>query len=438
MKRSLVLVLGWCVLSTMVLANEPDRAELVGSQRFVDDATEPVFELITGDALKQQLRVVAIRSYAVFGFNNSGVLIQFPQSDNNVYASVRFSEARLLDAKGDAVKYERERGIYDHDEFSDQLRFIPVEGDEPVEFTLSEGSITLRYPIRIRTVAIKPGAASPAGLTVAVDGPFVSWSDPDEILTEAAAFTPYEQFRAFDTAGQRLEQHSFKGYSMRNGVSSEKYAYWGEVAEVRVDLIEEWAEIEISYSLPSIDRWPDSQVGTPPKNKEVKATPGGKVEMRLVQQGQPAPAATESGMSQDEALAQLKELGFRRFDANSFLLAATRGKTDALKLFIAGGMPVETESGGRTALKSAAMMGHVEAGKVLIKAGADVNSTDSSGAMPLHRLVMQCKATELVQAFIDAGADIKTKLPGNISVLKMAEVTNCTENARVLKEAGAK
>jgi ankyrin repeat protein len=143
-------------------------------------------------------------------------------------------------------------------------------------------------------------------------------------------------------------------------------------------------------------------------------------------------------MSKDEALAELRELGFRRFDANSFILAATRGKADALRLFIAAGMPVDSQSGARTALMSAAMMGRVEAGKVLIDAGANVNQTDSTGSPPLSRLVMQCGATELLRAFIDAGADITVQLPGGTTLRQMAELSGCTENAKVLKAAGAK
>ena len=266
----------------------------------------------------------------------------------------------------------------------------------------------------------------------------MSWSDPEKILPEARPFTPVEQLRAFDASGRRLERHPFKGYSAREGVSTEKYAYWGKVAEVRVDIVDEWAELEISYSLPSIDPLPASRSGTPPESNEVEATPGGTVNIRIVEQEDPQAEAASAGTSQDEVLAQLKELGFRRFDANSFMLAATRGKAGALELFIAAGMPVDTESGGRTALMTAATMNHVEAGKVLIDAGADVNKPDSTGSTPLHRLVMRCDTTEFLRALIDAGADLTVKIGGGVSPYKMAKMSRCSKNAKMLKEAGAK
>ena len=225
---------------------------------------------------------------------------------------------------------------------------------------------------------------------------------------------------------------------MRGGVTTETYAYWGEAAEVRLDVVEEWSDLEISYSLPSIKPLSAARAGTPPENLEVTATPGGTVDIRLVKHEEPQAEATATGMSKGEALAQLKELGFRRFDVNSFLLAATTGKADALRLFLEAGMPVDSQSSGRTALMSAAMMGHVEAGKVLIDAGADVNQGDSTGAPPLSRLVMKCDATELLRTFIDAGADLTVELRGGVTLRQMAELARCSENARVLKEAGAK
>ena len=429
----------FCILvSNAVAAEEPGRAELLGNIRVVEDAVEPQFIDLTAEQLKGQLEVVSSRSYAVYGFNNPEVQIHLPRCDNSVYALVEFSSPRLRDAAGKEVGSELEQGIYDHDTHSDEIRFAPVDGGQTVALARAEGSITLRYPIRMRTVAIKAGGSAPAGLTVTIDGPFVSWSDPEEILPEAASFTPVEQFRAVDASGRRLEQNPWKGFSMRGGVSFDTYAFWGEVAEVRIDVVEEWAELEISYSLPSIEPLPAARTGTAPESTVVKPTPGGTVDIRVVSLDRHQGEEPAANMSKDQALAELLELGFRRFDANSFILAATRGKADALSLFITAGMPVDSESGGRTALMSAAMMGHVEAGKVLIEAGANVNQTDSTGSPPLSRLVMQCGATELVRAFIDAGADLSVELPGGTTLRQMAELSGCTENAKVLKAAGAK
>ncbi len=213
MKRIFSLALFCILIPTVADANEPDRAELLGSPRVAEGAVEPVFAEMTAEQLKQQLKVVSSRSFAFYGFNNPEVQIHLPRCDNSVYASVEFSPAHLRDAHGNEVLYESERGIYDHDTHSDEIRFVSLDGDKPVEFLRVEGTITLRYPVRLRTLGIKPGGVAPAGLTLTVDGPFVSWSDPEETLPEAASFTPVEQFRAVDASGRRLEQNSWKGFS---------------------------------------------------------------------------------------------------------------------------------------------------------------------------------------------------------------------------------
>lgn len=437
MRRVVFLALVGLVVPGFVAADQPDRVELLGSPKVIEGAIEPQYIDFTPENLVEEIKVVSGRCYALFGFNNPEVQIHLPRNDNNVYASVEFSPALLRDSQGNEVPFELERGLYDHDAHADEIRFAPLDGDKPVEFDRVEGTITLRYPLRIRAVSLPAGSAPP-GLTVAIDGPFVAWSDPEEILAEAASFTPFDQFRAIDKAGRRLEQHPWEGFSMRAGASTETYAYWGEVAEIHIDVVEQWAEVNISYSLPSIEPLPKSRAGTPPETQTVEETPGGRVDIQIVPQEATPAMGTEDGPSKDAALAQLKDFGFRRFDANSFVLAATQGNAEALRLFLAAGMAVDSQAGGRTALMSAAMMGRVEAGKVLIEAGADVNRTDVTGTPPLSRLVMQCGATELVRAFIDAGADLSVELRGGVTLLQMAELTRCGENARVLKEAGPK
>ena len=100
MKRLLSLALFCILISTVVLADQPDRAELLGSPKVIEGAVEPVFVEFTAEQLKEVLMVVSSRSYAFYGFNNSEVQIHLPRCDNSVYASVEFSPARLRDSDG--------------------------------------------------------------------------------------------------------------------------------------------------------------------------------------------------------------------------------------------------------------------------------------------------------------------------------------------------
>ena len=86
MKRISSLALFCILMSTVVNANEPDRAELLGSPRVIEGAVEPVFTVLTADQLKQQLKVVSSRSFALRGFNSPEVQIHLPPCDNSVYA----------------------------------------------------------------------------------------------------------------------------------------------------------------------------------------------------------------------------------------------------------------------------------------------------------------------------------------------------------------
>ena len=130
----------FCILvSNAVAAQEPARAELLGNIRVVEAAVEPEFIDLTAEQLKEQLEVVSSRCYAVFGFNNPEVQIHLPRFDNSIYASVEFSEPRLLDAAGSEVRYELERGIYDHDTHSDEIRFAPADGGPTVAFARRRG-----------------------------------------------------------------------------------------------------------------------------------------------------------------------------------------------------------------------------------------------------------------------------------------------------------
>ena len=143
------------VCPTVILAGAPDRAELLGNPRFFEKAAEPSFVRLTAEALQDQVQVISRRSFAAFGFNTPGVQMHLPRCDNTVYAVVEFSPARLVAADDRDVPYERERGIYDHDTHSDELRFAPLNGKTPVAFSRAQGTILLRYPVRMETLSLK-------------------------------------------------------------------------------------------------------------------------------------------------------------------------------------------------------------------------------------------------------------------------------------------
>ena len=199
-----------------------DRAELLANPKYARDVREPTFVEFTAEDLVQEITMVSGRNYAWFGFNTPEVHVVLPSADNSVYAEVEFGEATLFDATGAEVAYERGRGIYDHDTHHDEIRFAPVDGEEPVEYARAVGTVRVRYPIRMHTIAARAGETVLDGLDVSFDGPFVlrrtrgQHDDP-----EAASFTGITPFRAYDAAGRQLEAYPSANISVVDNVTTE-------------------------------------------------------------------------------------------------------------------------------------------------------------------------------------------------------------------------
>ncbi len=88
----------------------------------------------------------------------------------------------------------------------------------------------------------------------------------------------------------------------------------------------------------------------------------------------------------------------------SVVAAARRGDSNALtELLKRQGSPTDLDR-GRSALHYAVGSRRVEAVRVLLEHGADVNATDERGWTPLHHAAFQ-EDEEIVQCLVDAGAE---------------------------------
>src|SRR5947207_10380954 len=250
------------------------REELLRTPKTVD--AKPNFQTFTADALKDAVRVYSRRNYAMAGFNDSSVTVRLPAVTNSIYASTEFQEPKVTDARGRAVAYELERGIFDFDTSSDEIRMTPKNAKAPVEFAHAVGKVTVKYPLVVKTVTVKKGANK--GLTI--DGPFVSYDKAAFALPEAATFSKIEPLRAYDAAGRQLERADFTNSFLVGDATWRKLGFYGNVAEVRVDHVEKWATVTIDYDLPPPAKLPASAQGLMPPLEErlkVAESPGAKV-----------------------------------------------------------------------------------------------------------------------------------------------------------------
>jgi len=456
MRRFAPVVVALLALGAGAAATAQDRAELLASPKQARDVVEPTFESFSRERLLEEIDVVSSRSYAVYGFNTPEVQVLLPRCDNSAYAQVEFDEPQLVDGDGQAVEFERERGIYDPDSHSDEIRFASSGGADPVQFDRARGKIRVRFPLRMRTRLVRAGDGGGGDTGVTIDGPFVSLVEGDEALPEAATFSGITALRAYDAGGAQIERHPSVSYATADGSSSRTLAFWGRVAAVKIDIVEEWIALELSYDLPAAPPLPQSRVGTaPPAGERASATAGGKVTKQVLEPRPTAEApleaveaasvsaaavpleAVEAGsVSAAEARRRLAELGYRTVDDSMFVMSAVRGETEAVRMFLAAGLSVDARSDDRTPLLSAAMYGHVETAKVLIAAGADVEAADANGSTALIWAAQKCDATELVSALVAAGANVKATAKGGATPRMMAEVMGCADNLAALERAG--
>jgi len=119
--------------------------------------------------------------------------------------------------------------------------------------------------------------------------------------------------------------------------------------------------------------------------------------------------------------------------------AAKRCDVGEMERLIAAGAYPNAFEGTYTLspLQQAAMQGHVAAIAALLKAGAHVDGTDSSGTTPLM-LAAYNGHTAAIDALIGAGADVHRANKDGDTALHYASAWGQLDATRVLLEAGAK
>jgi len=248
---------------TSAPAQPLSRKEIEQALRY-EKHPDPVFARVDPESLRKSIEIVAGRSYAVFGYNTPSVIVRLPATDNSAYAKVDFPEAKPLGKDGKVLPHEIEKGLYDSDSHSTQIRFVAPGRKNLVPLVRATGRVTVRYPIAVHTTAVR---ASPqaADLGLAIDGPYVTYSEKALGLPEAAAFTGIEPLRAYDASGRRLERYDgFQKTEFKNEVSKRTVAFWGPVASVRFDTVDSWSELEIPFDLPAAPMRPAGREGIGP------------------------------------------------------------------------------------------------------------------------------------------------------------------------------
>ena len=118
------------------------------------------------------------------------------------------------------------------------------------------------------------------------------------------------------------------------------------------------------------------------------------------------------------------------------MYAAAAGSLDAMKLLLEAGADVNAKNAfDATALMWAA--GDIGKVRLLLAKGADVNARSKIGRAPLLIAALHDGSSEIVRLMIEKGADVKASDETGLSVLQAAAFSNDAETARLLLGKGA-
>jgi uncharacterized protein len=122
-----------------------------------------------------------------------------------------------------------------------------------------------------------------------------------------------------------------------------------------------------------------------------------------------------------------------------FLEAVKSGSVEAVKVFIDSGIDVNVKNGsGRTSVHLASMLGLDDVIELLVAHGADVNALDNNSATPLHLALKWFGMDKVVKKLLVSGAKPNIKDRGGVTPLFQAIMSNNEKIVNMLIEYGAK
>lgn len=253
------------LLCGVCLGQMPPREELTAQPKYLEGSARE-FKSFTEAQLRGEIAIIAGRSHAVFGYNTPEVRIKLPSATNSSYATIEFSEPKLLNELGKAVRYELEHGVYDPKKFSDEIRFRVPDSDAVVKFTHARGTVKVKYPLSVGTLELKPNTPEAKQLALTIDGPFVRFAQDTLQVPESSNDDNLKPVRAYDSEGRLLERYSMTEWiTDDDGNSVTSMAFYGNVARIEVDTVEQWAELDLPYDLKPAPLLPAGHEGEDPE-----------------------------------------------------------------------------------------------------------------------------------------------------------------------------
>jgi hypothetical protein len=248
------------------LAQTPDRKALLANPKFAEESPKPAFRTFTEAQLRAEIKIVSTRSYAMFGYNTPEVQVQLPKVSNSTYSNIEFGPATLVNAAGAKVPFEPEQSGYMEDKYASEIRFSAENSDKIIQFARARGQVKVKYPLEVKTAVATPTQPGPPEAAVKIDGPFVAYAEDEEKIPDTF-FTKLTPVRAYDAQGNQLKPYSSSSSGTDDdGVYRKHVAFYGEVARVEIDTVENWAELDLPYNLTPAPLLPKGHEGENPED----------------------------------------------------------------------------------------------------------------------------------------------------------------------------
>jgi len=150
----------------------------------------------------------------------------------------------------------------------------------------------------------------------------------------------------------------------------------------------------------------------------------------------PSKAADPGLLPAAQAKAALEEQGLE-LTPSAFDRIVGEGDVEAVRLFLAAGMPASTGEPRGSVLETAIERGHAEVVRALLAGGADPNGVGYAGR-PLLAVAAEGQEVDVVRALVAGGADVMRKGAGNATALHAAAEAGKLDVVELLLAAGAK
>ena len=223
------------------------------------------FVELSAKELESSLSIESSRVYAYIEFNAPSVVLNLPKNENSEFAEITFQDAKTVNSKGENIKHEVIRGLYNRQYSSKAIRFSdPQDREKPLVFDKVTGQVSITYPLSLSIEKFKGQSHSSRGVSIEIDqNTVIVKGNFDALAGRAGFFLSRSPVSVFNANGELLEPKSGTVSWAFNGEI--KLPFDQEPKEVHLAFVEKTHQIVLPYELQPSELLPESTKGRRPE-----------------------------------------------------------------------------------------------------------------------------------------------------------------------------